>query len=194
MKNILTAIILTLVSFLTLGCEGIRFAPGQVQKQNAWLHARTAAVAADTAKEEDASTKLQSLTRLSEIQSRAINSYYGQPSEFPQAGTAEEILNKSNFQLARTALRDSSERPGAFALADSMLEVAIGVCALMGGVYGAGAVRFLKQARTKSHALQEIIAGNELFKRQNPIYIPAFKTAHKDQSPQTKAIVAQTKA
>jgi len=61
-------------------------------------------------------------------------------------------------------------------------------------VYGTKAVGFLKQARTKSQVLVEVIAGNELFKRENTNVVTAFKQAHKSQSPQTRQIVAQMKS
>jgi hypothetical protein len=50
------------------------------------------------------------------------------------------------------------------------------------------------QANAKPEALQEIIAGNELFKEQNESSVPAFKQAQKLQSPQTRQIVAEAKA
>jgi len=148
---------------LFAGCDSLRFAPNEAQKQNAWLHNRTAIVTAETARAEEASEKLQALTRLGEVQSRAFASYCGLPEEFPKAETAE-------------------------------VELGIGICALLGGVYGTRAVRFLRGARTKSKALQEIIAGNELFKKQNQAQAAAFKQAHSSQSPQTRQIVVQAKA
>jgi len=182
-----------LMCFLLAGCDSLRFAPSEEQKQNAWLHNRTATIAADTARAEDASEKLQALTKLSEVQSKAFGSYYGLPKEFPKAETAEDVLAESNWQLARTALQQGAERPDAWQVADSMLELGIGICALLGGVYGTRAVRFLKDARTKSKALQEIIAGNELFKKEHKAYASAFKEAHNDQSTQTRQLVAQMK-
>jgi len=176
------------------GCESLRFAPSERQKQNAWLHNRTAIITAETAKSENTSEKLQGLTQLSELQSRVFVSYHGLPKEFPQADTAEDMLTRSNFQLVQTALSESAERPDAWQLADSVFELAIGISALLGGVYGTRTVRFLRQARTKSQALQEIIASNELFKRQHSEAAVAFKQAHKDQSLQTRQIVAQMKA
>ena len=180
--------------FLAVGCESLRFAPTERQKQNTWLHNRTATVAADTARAEAASQKLQALTTLSELQSRAFSSYYGQPKQFPQANTAEEILAESNYQLAQTALAESASRPDAWQLADSAFELGIGISALLGGVYGVRATRFLKDARTKSKALKEIITGNELFKKQHAETASAFKAAHRNQSPQTRQIVAQMKS
>lgn len=176
------------------GCDSLRFAPTEAQKQNAWLHHRTTAVAAQTAKSENASEKLQALTQLSELQSRAFVAYYGLPRNFSQAVTAEDILQQSSWRLGQTALEQSSERPDPWQLADSIFELAIGISALLGGVYGTKAVRFLKQAREKQNALKEIIQGNELFKKQNQSAITAFKQAHQLQSPTTRQIVAEMKS
>ena len=191
MRKVLVTLILP--CFLLAGCDSLRFAPTEVQKQNAWLHNRTTTIAADTARDEAASENLQALTKLSQLQSRAFVSYCGLPKEVPRAETADEILTQSNFQLARSALAVSADRPDAWQLADSVFELAIGISALLGGVYGTRAVRFIKQARAKSQALQEIIAGNELFKKQNSRYASAFKKSHKDQSPQTRQLVAEIK-
>lgn len=192
-SNLCTYALIT-CAIVCAGCGSLRFAPSEAQKQNAWLHNRTAIITAETTRVENASEKLQVLSKLSELQSRAFTSYYGLPKEFPQAESAEDILSQSNWQLARTAWRQSTERPDTFALADNVFELAIGISALLGGVYGTRAVRFLKAARTKSKALQEIIAGNELFKKQNGSFASAFKEAHKTQSPKTRQIVAQIKA
>jgi len=185
--------ILVLVCSSLAGCDTLRFAPIEAQKQNAWLHNRTALVAAQTAKVEQTSAKLQALTQLGELQSRAFVSYCGLPKEFPKAETAEDILAQSSWQLAGTALAESAERPDPWQAADSMLELGIGICALLGGVYGTRAVHFLKDARTKSQALKEIITGNELFKKQNQPYASLFKEAHQAQSSQTRQLVAQMK-
>ena len=185
---------LTLLCGILAGCDSLRFAPTETQKQNAWLHNRTAIVTAETARTEDTSEKLQALTQLGEVQSRAFSTYYGLPKEFPQAETAEDILAESNFQLASAALQESAERPDPWQVADSMLEMGIGICALLGGVYGTKAARFLKDTRGKSEALKEIIAGNELFKKQNQSQTAAFKQAHQNQSPQTRQLVAAMKA
>jgi hypothetical protein len=185
---------LIMLCLLLCGCESLRFAPGEAQKQNAWLHSRTAAIAAVTAEDEAASQELQALTKLSQLQSRAVTSYYGLPKELPPVDTAEDILQQSNWGIASTALDESAQRPDAWQVADSALELGIGICALLGGVYGTRVVRFLKQARAKSKALQEIIVGNELFKKQNESSVAAFKQAQKLQSLQTRQIVAEVKA
>jgi len=183
-----------MVCILLAGCQSLRFAPTEAQKQNAWLHNRTAQITTETARQEQASEKLQALTQLGEVQSRAFVSYCGLPKEFPQAESAEDILRESNWQLARTALTQSADRPDTWQVADSALELAIGICALLGGVYGTRSVRFLKDARTKSQALKEIITGNELFKKQNPTQADLFKESHHAQSSKTRQIVAEMKA
>lgn len=192
MRNML-AVIVCFCFLPVAGCDSLRFAPTQAQKQNAWLHNRTTAVTAEQARAEGASEKLQALSGLSELQSRAFVSYCGLPKEFPPAETAEEILLESNFELAGTALAQSADRPDAWDLADSGFELAIGIAALLGGVYGTRAARFLKEARAKSKALQEIIAGNELFKKEHKDDVVDFKKAHQSQSPQTRQIVTQLK-
>ena len=176
------------------GCDSLRLAPSEQQKQNAWLHNRTAVVAAETAKAEQSSQELVALTQLSELQSRAYTSYCGLPKEYPQAETTGQILGESNWQLASTAATESAARLDPWQVADSVMEFGIGLCALLGGVCGTRAVQFLKSARTKSQALQEIIKGNELFKQQQPFQAKAFKAAQENQSPETRQLVAQLKA
>ena len=190
MKTILVCITITC---LLSGCDTLRFAPSETQKQNVWLHNRTAEFAADTAQNETASEKLKGLTNLSAMQSRAITSYYGMPQQFPPADTVDAVLSQSNIQLAQQATTDAAQRPDIWQIADNGLELGIGIVVLFGGVFGAKALQFLRDAKTKSKALKEIIEGNELFKRQNRTLADDFKEAQKNQSPQTRQLVAQIK-
>ena len=192
-RFVLVVIIVVVIGLLAVGCDSLRLAPSEQLKQNAWLHNRTTAVAAETARAEATSPQLQALTKLSESQSRAFTSYYGLPSEVPQAETSEQILAQSNWELAETAVAQSAQRPDPWQVADSLLEVGIGISALLGGVYGTRAVRFLKDARAKSTALKEIIQGNELFKKHSTDQTQAFKAAHANQSPETRQLVAAMK-
>ena len=191
MKKIIFGVCILLFA---AGCESFRFAPNEAQKQNAWLHNRTAAITAETARAENTSGQLQSLSRLGQAQSRAFVSYFGLPYEFPKAETAEDILDESNWQLAEKALQAGAARPDGWQVADAALELGIGIFALFGGVYGTQAMRFLRNARTKSKALQEIIVGNELFKQQNTSSADAFKQAHNSQSSETRQLVTQIKS
>jgi hypothetical protein len=193
-QRVIVVIVCACASLVPAGCDTLRFAPNEVQKQNAWLHNRTATIAAQTAKAENVSEVLQALTQLSEKQSQSFPAHYGLPDEFPPAETAEDVLAESNQQLAETALQAAAHRPDPWQLADSMLKLGIGISALLGGVYGTRAVRFLKDARDKSKALKEIIAGNELFKKENASSAAAFKQAQSTQSAPTRQLVTQMKA
>ena len=183
-----------LVVVVACGCESLRFGPNEGQKQNAWLHNRTAAAAAQTAKAQSSSQELQGLTELSELQSRAFTAYFGLPEEYPAADTVGNILTPSNRQLAMGAIEDSKARPDSWQTADAAFELGIGICAVLGGVYGTKAAKFLKDAQAKSKALKEIIGGNELFKNANQAQVEPFKQAHANQSPDTRQIVTQVKA
>ena len=104
-------LIVLFLAFYFTGCESLRFAPSREQKQNAWLHNRTAQLAADAARGEQASEKIQQLTALCEVQSRAFCSDYGLPDEFPEADSADDVLSQTTWQLADTALIQSAQRP-----------------------------------------------------------------------------------
>jgi len=178
---------------LVCGCEGLRFAPTEVEKQNAWVHNRTAALAADRAAAESASQQLRRLTGLSELQSRAFVAEAGLPAELPAAGSAEDVLSGANVALADRALSDAGARPDGWQAANAAIDLAIGVFALLGGAYGTRAVRFLREAKAKSNALKEVVLGNELFKKTNAGSAQPFKDAHRNQSPVTRRLVAEIK-
>jgi hypothetical protein len=190
MKN---AIILLLGCVLLSGCDGVRFAAREEQKQNAYLHWRVAELAAAQAKSEQTSPQLQGLTGLASQQGRAFVADYGMPRELPAAETAEQILNGSGAAIAATAYQQSVERPDVWQMADGAINLGIGLAGLLGGAYGIRATQFLKQAREKSAALKEIIAGNELFKQSNPSQTTAFKDAQAGQSAETRKIVTEVK-
>ena len=193
MKKIFT-IVMAGLCVISTGCDLVRFAPGEVQKQNAWLHNHTSALVAQTAKAEKTSDKLQALTRLSQKQSGAFVAYYGLPKQLSVAESIEDVLSETSFEITQLALQEGGDRPDVFDIAEGALNLSIAIAALFGGVYGTKAVAFLSQARTKSKALQEIISGNEFFKRQNIDQSLSFKQAHKNQSAQTQKIVSQVKA
>jgi hypothetical protein len=190
-RVLLTTCIFTLA---ILGCDSLRFAPSEEQKQNAWLHSRTAQLAADIAIQENTSDSLKSLTQLCHTQSVAFTADYGLPKKLPETSTKEQILSEDNWLLAKKATIQSAQRPDVWDITDGALELAIGVAGLVGGVYGLKVSRFLQQAKAKSKALREIVEGNEFFKRQNTQSAEAFKTAHKSQSTQTRQLVAEMKS
>ncbi|MFA5555017.1 MAG: hypothetical protein WCZ89_04015 [Phycisphaerae bacterium] len=193
---ILLFFIVTVLSIFLTGCEAFRFAPTEIQKQNAYLHQRTTKLAADTAKTENTSAELQNLTNLSNLQSKSFTAYFGLPKEIPDSDSIEEVLSRANFDLAASSLRQSGQRPQIsdfFTAADSLFDLAIGIAALAGGAFGVRFVRFLNDAKVKSQALKEVIQGGELFKTQNPQAAEAFKQAQILQSPETRKLVTEIK-
>ena len=190
MRKLLVAVVLVL---LFSGCDSFRFAPGEVQKANAWLHNRTAQMTADAAKDEGASSELVAIAALSELQSRAFVADYGMPGEFPAAATVDDVLSGSAEAIAMSAVSLSSDRPNVWDMADGLIEIGVAIAGVLGGVYGIRATQFLRRAGEKSKALREIIEGNELFKRQNTEAAEPFKQAHKTPSPTTRQLVTQLK-
>jgi hypothetical protein len=200
--------IVLLACIVLCGCDALRFAPKEEQKQNAWLHWRVTELAAQEAVKENVSAKVQGLTGLSAQQSRAFVADYGIPKELPeglqagfeiaaQPGAAVPHLSEGlvlETAIAQAAYRQSVQRPDMWAMADGAIDLGIGLAGLLGGVYGIRATQFLKQARDKSKALKEIIEGNELFKETHPLQASAFKDAQKDQSAETRKIVTEMKA
>ncbi len=172
------------------GCKSLRFAPGQAQKQNAWLHHETTRLAAQQAKEEDASENLQGLADLSHRQSRAFVAYCGLPTELPEA----EILAGAGLEIADQAVTEAAKRPDAWEVADGFMELGIALAGLAGGAYGIRAARFLKEARDKSKALREIVENNEALRQTSRQIKEAFGKAHQSQSPQTQMLVSKIKA
>ena len=195
MRTETSVILLVSISivFLTTGCGDIRFAPDQTQKQNAYLHHRTVQATAARAKNENVSDALCQLTMQAARQSDAILSYYGLPKTLPASDSVEELLNQENKSITQNARLQAIQRPDPWDAADNLMELGIALAGLAGGMFGSRAIATLKLARQKSTALKEIIAGNELFKKQNGNYAEAFKEAHHAQSDTTKILVATNK-
>lgn len=184
-------VIAAAAGMLLPGC-GLRYAATEAQKENAWLHWRTCSLAAEQAAEESGSAPLCGLTALAEKQSEAFVLDYGLPASVPEDGSPEALIEKGQAAAAQ-AQADAAERPDIWTAADGLLDLAIALAGLVGGVYGARAAGFLKTAQAQSQALREIIAGNELFKRLYPEQAGRFKEAQAGQSASTRQIVAAQK-
>ena len=172
-----------LCSFIC-GCADIlRFAPSEPQKQSAELtHNLACKINAEGAQR--ASPASQQLVE----GTRAELAYIGRPASPPDASKFDTVTAAANT--------DAVKRPDPWKAADNMLNLAIGVSALLGGVYGTKAVKFLNEAKQKSQALQEVITGNELFKdKAPPESVAIFKESQETAqvSPETYGIVAQLK-
>ena len=192
-KVCLKVVVLGVFVVMLVGCDGLRFAPGQAQKQNAYLHHRTVQATALRAVAEEASPVLQSLSQRATGQSEAIMAYYGLPQELPESDTLEQLLSGENEQVTRAAGLAAIRRPDPWDVADNLLEMGIAVAGVFGGVFGTRALRALQVARQKSEALREIVQNNELFKQQNPEQAGTFKQAQQLQSDTTRTLVAQMK-
>ncbi|MBL7215943.1 MAG: hypothetical protein ISS71_09725 [Phycisphaerae bacterium] len=190
MKQLSVIVLLGLLCIC--GCDGLRFAATEAQKENAWLHGQVCAMAAETAEDEEASQQLCGLTTLAHQQSEAFVIDYGLPQSVP-ATSDVEILLAEGATIAQTAQSDATQRPDVWALADNAMELGIALAGLIGGVYGVRVAGYLKTARDKSKALKEIIEGNELFKQLYPEQTDRFKEAQQKQSAATKQLVTQTK-
>lgn len=175
------------------GCGGLRFGPGEVQKQNAYLHHRTVQTAAVQAQVEQVSEPLQDLTQQAARQSEAIVAYYGMPQEIPDTESVVEILSEQNGALTKNARVEALERPDPWEVADHMMELGLALAGIVGGVYGSRVARTLQTARQKSQALKEVVQGNQLFKKANPKATEAFKQAQQLQSEATRRMVAEMK-
>ncbi|MBI9015775.1 MAG: hypothetical protein JEZ07_00805 [Phycisphaerae bacterium] len=181
--------ILIAMPLMISGCGNLRLAPNQDQKQNAYLHFRTTQTAAQLAHDQNYPQTMQDLTNQSVSQSSAILNYYGMPEQLPESDNAESILSQANNDITTRASHSALQRPDPWSIADDVLQVAIGIAGVFGGLLGGRVVNSLKVAKEKSTALKEIVQGNEIFKAQNPQSIQAFKQAQQNQSQPTKKLV-----
>lgn len=178
---------------MVAGCDNLRFAPSQSMKSNAWLHQKTTKMAADIAEEENVSEQLQQLAAISHLQSQPFVGYFGLPEKIPSAATFEQIVSESSNAITEKAFAESIKRPGFLDITDAVINVALAVTAVFGGVYGAKFAGFLKMAKNKTLALREIIEGNELFKMRFPEQAENFKDSQYLQSPETRKMVSEMK-
>ena len=189
-----TKLIATLaLTALATGCSTLRFAPGETQKQNTYLHHRTVQAAAIRAQTENSSETLRQLTTQATRQSDAIVAYYGLPQQLPATESIDDILDPAHQDLTEQARNVAMERPDPWDVADSLMELGIALAGVVGGVYGMRAVGALQTARQKSTALREIVRGNELFKQTNPDFADSFKKSHQVQTETTRTLVAAMK-
>lgn len=183
MKLHITSIVILLCGLCMLcSCsEPLRFAPSEPQKQIAELtHALAARINAEgTAPATPASQKLCEGTRAAAV-------YMGRPKTPPDPAQFDTVAARANT--------DALQRPDPWSVADNLLELGIGISALIGGAYGLKGVQFLRQAREKSQALQEIVRNNELFKQQQSSRKADFDHIQQAQSAETKVLISKIKA
>lgn len=179
MKTWIVASVLLVALLLGVGgCEEpLRLAPSQAQKQAAFLTADIAKAVEQNGTDpaSPASKKLVQGTR-------AMAIYMGTPKVPADPDEFDTVVSQAEQQ--------AYERPDPWKVADNLLELGIGVAAIVGGGTGTVVVNRLRKLRQKSKALKEVVMGNELLK-ENGV---SFKKAHRSQSPETKGIVAEIRA
>lgn len=194
MKKTLTLNLFLLIVILLAGCESIRLAPDEIQKQNTYIHGRTTELTAELAKIENTSDELQRLSKLGAKQSKAFLAYYGLPNTIPKIDSYESLLSDESSVVTEQAIINASKRADPFEIANSTLDLCIGIASLFGGALGVKIITALGAARKNSDALREIVQANELFKQDNPQISSSFKTAQSNQSSETKQIVTKIKS
>lgn len=192
LKRMLVCMGLPAAAVLAAGC-GLRWAPDEAEKQNAWLHHKTVQASALRAGQENTTEPLQQLTRQAVRQSEAILARTGLPVKLPDTETVEQLLNEENRRITDSAYTTAIQRPDPWKLADQTFEIGIGLAGLIGGAAGSRLLGNLKTAREKARALGEIIRGNEQFKADNPALSDDFKKAHQKQCQTTRRLVAELK-
>ena len=175
------------------GCETFRLAPDEVQKQNAYIHYRTAQLAADLVKHEGASQKLVQASQACFEQSNAIMAYYGFPNQLPRISAIDDVLTNENILLTQRAFESAASKVDIWEAAGSTLDFATAIAGIFGGAAGIKFASVLKTAKIKSNALKEIVLANEIFKKENPDTAGLLKEVHSKQSQPTKQLVAQIK-
>ena len=135
------------------GCDNLRIAPTEPQKQVAYQAAATARIveAAGTDAHSPAATQLADATAVS-------LAYTGLP--------ASPVITDYPTTLA-AAGQDAARRPTPdeiWSEADGWIDLGIALAGIFGGGAGIAATQFLVKARQKSRALREVVAGNERLK------------------------------
>jgi len=167
-------VILIAACLLCTGCQSLRFAPTEAQKETAELTDGLAGKinTGGTAPGSEASEKLCDGTRAAAL-------YMGRPKVPADPDRFDTVVARANV--------DAAARPSAndvFDAADKGLSLAAELAILFGvggaGVAGKKLIDWVALARTKGKALSEIIRGNELLKEyleinNKPAEIEAFK-------------------
>jgi hypothetical protein len=190
MKKIM--ILLLIMSVLSGGCSAMKRSPDATQKMNAYLLKKTADAAAKIACEENADSQLCRLASLASRQSDAVLEYYGGPLQEYEI-PIEDLIGEESQKISQAAFENAALASKPVEAVNDFVDIAIGVLGLFGGAAGVKAASFLTNAKIKANALEEIIAGNEQFKKTYPQYSKFFKKAQTNQSQPTKELVTKIK-
>lgn len=171
------------------GCDTLRFAPSESQKQIAYDTFNAAqAVNATGATAGSAATK------------KLVN---GTAATLTYTGVPDNPTIADYDTTLQTAQADSAKRPTIDDVAntfDGVMELGIGLAGVLGGTLGTKAIKALMLARQKAAALKEVVQGNEQFKTWlettgNTEAVEAFRTAQtKVQEIPTEQVVFQIRS
>ncbi len=171
------------------GCDSLRMAPTEPQKQIAYQAVITARAVKNEGTDPDspAATQLVDATQVS-------LAYTGVP--------ATPTITDYPTTLAQAG-QDAARRPTAdevWIAADGWIDLAIAIAGLFGGTAGIAATHFLVKASQKSRALREVVSGNEKLKewlrlRGKTLELDTFyDMQNAEQNGRTEEIVAAERA
>ena len=115
-------LLLAIPWFLIAGCDSLRLAPSEEQKQNAWLHNRTAAVAAETAQDRaDLAGTSGPDQALGACRADRSHPTAACPRSTRRPRPPNRSWRSRTGRSPSTALAQSAERPDPWQVADSAL-------------------------------------------------------------------------
>lgn len=196
MKRFKIAVVITLWTLLAAlfclplaGCDTLRFAPSEAQKQISY----DTYLAAQTVNAQGTEPKSQAAEKL----------VTGTGTLLTYTGLPKDPVITDYKTTAEQAQKDASGRPtieDVSKAADGWLELGIGIAGLFSGGVALKAAGWLQQLRDKAKALKEVVTANETLKQylESADYQDAlniFKKAQSGtQSPTTSQIVYELRA
>ncbi|OXU14256.1 hypothetical protein [Sedimentisphaera salicampi] len=184
--------VIILTALFAGGCGAFRLAPGEVQKQNAHLLGQTIGLTEKQA-EAEGSEKIKELAALASRQQRAVAEYMGTPEKPAYAESPDSLRSGSAGLIAQEAKLQAAAGADSGSLFDPLINLGIALFGIFGGAGAAKAAAAASVVRKKLKALEEVVKGNEIMKKNQPHTKIPFSEAQAAQSKSTKQIVRQVK-
>lgn len=180
---IIILLFLLFIGLLVSGCDsvGLRFSPTQPQKQSAELTSLLAR-----------KVNMEGTDPLSSASKKLVD---GTATSLAYTGRPLVAPNPDEFDTINTqAQNDAVKRPEVAETMDSMLEIGLGIAALVSGAGGIKLAQGLRKVHGKAKAFNEVVCQNELFKQmasagEREKFISAFS----GQTPKTRQFVAEAR-
>jgi len=186
---------LTVIFMAFNGCQQLRKAPTEAQKQTARM-----GVDATEQIRITGTSPGSAVSVIANESAKATQTYFGPPAE-PLA-EPEAVIPQAQI--------DAAERPDPWQTVDTALAFGLAVAGVFGGAGGVKVAKAIAAAQAKSKALRQIIKAEEDFRNElkltacddedndNAVYaaeiLESLKAANDIQSPATQAIVTEVKA